>query len=83
MPFLTAARVLDSAVAAADGDEVPPFRRGPVVVLPPYSDGYMLWSPVYWVALCGVIVCWRSAPSSRGLRFFRSAGAAVEWGRVV
>lgn len=61
----------------------PPVRWGPLVVLPGYSDGLMLWAPVYWIALGPLVLCLRAAPSAVGVGLFRSPSVAVDWGLVV
>jgi hypothetical protein len=85
-PFATARAVeskLDAVCALNGAGEPPPVRWGPLVKLPAYDDGQMYWGAVWWVALAGVVGCWRSAPTARGLAVFRSVDAAVEWGVVV
>jgi len=82
--FKTAGRVFRAAACMVGVCEPLPLKVGPVVVLPGWHDGRMVWAPVYWVALGPVVVCYRPAPSARGVRvFWRQVDAAVSYGGVV
>jgi len=67
--------------ALADDPAVPPARvRGPLVVLPPFSDFMVRWPGSYFLVIGPLVLGWRATPTARGLGVFLSASRAAAWG---